>query len=128
MAISPSDMEALPVGLCRFQIEAADLAREIAPVRTLQAAACDQACAEAVPGTLCQAILLRDREPARAPFRAVTGRRAIPLTRPARLAPAPPCGHTRRCPKLAGRLFAQSGKQLLFHRMPGLNSQPVSFP
>jgi integrase len=79
MAISPSDMNSLLIGLCRFQIEAADLAREIAPTRTLQAAAYEQACAEAALGTLRQAILLRDREPARAPLRAVATRLGITL-------------------------------------------------
>jgi integrase len=79
MAISPSDMDALLVGLCRFQIEAADLAREIAPTRTLEAATYEQACAEAALGTLRQAILLRDREPARAPLQAVAARLGIAL-------------------------------------------------
>jgi hypothetical protein len=79
MAISPSDMDTLLVGLCRFQIEAADLAREIAPTRTLEAAAYEQACAEAALATLRQAILLRDREPARAPLRAVAARLGIAL-------------------------------------------------
>lgn len=79
MAISPSDMDALPVGLCRFQIEAADLAREIAPTRTLQATACEQACAEAALAALRQAILLRDREPARAPLRPVAKRLGLTL-------------------------------------------------
>ena len=79
MAISPSDMDTLLIGLCRFQIEAADLAREIAPTRTLEAAAYDQACAEAALGTLRQAILLRDRDPARAPLQAVAARLGIAL-------------------------------------------------
>lgn len=79
MAIAPSDMNCLLIGLCRSQIEAADLAREIAPTRTLQAAAYKQACAEAALATLRHAILLREREPARAPLRAVATRLGIAL-------------------------------------------------
>lgn len=79
MSIAPSEMENLLVGLCRFQIEAAELAREIAPARTLEVARYEQACAAAALDTLRQAILLRDREIARTPLRTVAARLGIAL-------------------------------------------------
>ncbi|MGC9418924.1 MAG: hypothetical protein ACP5EN_08110 [Rhodovulum sp.] len=79
MAIPPSEMETLVVALCHFQIEAADLAREIAPARALEAAAYEHSCAEAALASLRQAIFLRDREVARAPLRDAADRLGIVL-------------------------------------------------
>ncbi|MFZ7093993.1 tyrosine-type recombinase/integrase [Primorskyibacter sp. 2E233] len=79
MSISNAEMEMLLVSLCRFQIEAADLAREVAPARSLEAAEYEQACAEAALGTLRQAILLRDREIANAPLRMTADRLGVAL-------------------------------------------------
>ncbi|MBY6169809.1 hypothetical protein KUV73_10680 [Mameliella alba] len=79
MTMTPAEMESLLVSLCRFQIEAADLAREMAPARTLEAAHYEQACAEAALSTLRQAVLLRDRDIARGPLQATAQRLGIEL-------------------------------------------------
>lgn len=79
MAIAPDIMERLLTELCRFLIEAADLAREVAPARTAEAAAYEQACAQAAIDTLRQAIQHRDREAARQPLREVATRLGIAL-------------------------------------------------
>ncbi|MEO0750959.1 MAG: site-specific integrase [Pseudomonadota bacterium] len=79
MAITPAEMEHLLVALMRFQIEAADCARELAPSRTLEAARYEQDCATAALDTLRQAVFLRDREIARQPLRDVADRLGITL-------------------------------------------------
>ncbi|WP_424934559.1 hypothetical protein [Amaricoccus macauensis] len=72
MLIAPQTMETLLLGLCRFQIEVADLARELAPARTLEAARYEQACAMAALDTVRTAILCRDRDIARAPLSGIS--------------------------------------------------------
>ncbi|MBU2963050.1 tyrosine-type recombinase/integrase [Citreicella sp. C3M06] len=79
MAIAPDIMEKLLVELCRFLIEAADVAREMAPARTPEAAAYELACANAAVETLRHAIAIRDRERARNPLREVADRLGIAL-------------------------------------------------
>ncbi|WP_111430718.1 site-specific integrase [Rhodobacteraceae bacterium DSL-40] len=79
MPIAPQTMDTLLVGLCRFQIEAADLARELAPERTLDAARYEQACAMASLDTVRTAILCRNRDIARAPLREVATRLGVVL-------------------------------------------------
>ena len=79
MAIAPDIMDRLLVGLCRFLIEAADEAREMAPLRSADAAAYDFACANAAVETLRHAIVTRDREVARDPLRMVANRLGIKL-------------------------------------------------
>ncbi|MHA6345097.1 hypothetical protein [Roseivivax sp. CAU 1761] len=79
MAIAPDIMERLLVELCRFLIEAADVAREMQPQRTPEAAAFDLACANAAMATLRHAIATRDREKARHPLREVAQRLGVPL-------------------------------------------------
>ncbi|WP_177190346.1 site-specific integrase [Tranquillimonas rosea] len=79
MAIAPDIIERLLVELCRFLIEAADVAREMAPLRTPEVAAYDLACANAAVETLRHAIATRDRERARNPLREVAARLGIPL-------------------------------------------------
>lgn len=65
--------------LCRFLIEAADAAREVAPMRTPEVAAYDLACANAAVETLRHTIATRDREAARDPLRQVAERPGIAL-------------------------------------------------
>ncbi|WP_432254230.1 hypothetical protein [Limimaricola sp. AA108-03] len=79
MAIAPDIMERLLVELCRFLIEAADVAREMAPSRTPEVAAYELACANAAVETLRHAIASRDRERARQPLREVALRLGIAL-------------------------------------------------
>lgn len=79
MAIAPDIMERLLVELCRFLVEAADAVREMAPLRTPEAAAYDLACANAAVETLRHAIATRNREAARNPLRDVAARLGIPL-------------------------------------------------
>ncbi|WP_371060095.1 tyrosine-type recombinase/integrase [Rhodosalinus sp. 5P4] len=79
MAIAPDIMERLLVELCRFLIEAADAAREIAPQRSPEIAAYDLACANAAVETLRHAIAMRDRDIARNPLRDVAARLGITL-------------------------------------------------
>jgi hypothetical protein len=67
------------VELCRFLIEAADVARKMQPLRTPEAAAFDLACANAAMATLRHAIATRDREKARNPLREVARRLGVPL-------------------------------------------------
>jgi hypothetical protein len=77
MAIAPDIIERLLVELCRFLIEAADAAREVAPTRTPEVASYELACANAAVETLRQAIATRDREKARDPPREVAARLGI---------------------------------------------------
>ncbi|MCP1167672.1 hypothetical protein [Limimaricola litoreus] len=79
MAIAPEIMERLLVELCRFLIEAADAAREMAPMRTPEVAAYELACANAAVETLRHAIAMRDRDVARDPLRDVAARLGITL-------------------------------------------------
>ncbi|WP_412508257.1 hypothetical protein [Roseovarius sp. SYSU LYC5161] len=79
MAIPAQDMDTLVTALCRFQIEAADLARELAPTRSFEAATYEESCADAALATLRQAIFLRDREIARRPLRAAAERLGVDL-------------------------------------------------
>lgn len=79
MAIAPDIIEKLLVELCRFLIEAADLARETAPLRGLEAASYSQGCAIAAIETLRSAIHLRDRDLAREPLRGVAARLGLTL-------------------------------------------------
>jgi hypothetical protein len=79
MAIAPDIMERLLVELCRFLIEAADVGREMAPMRTPETAAYEMACANAAVETLRYAIAMRDREAARNPLREVAMRLGIAL-------------------------------------------------
>lgn len=72
--MAPDIMETLLVELCRFQIEADDLAREMAPARSPDRAEFEQRCDLAALDALRQAIFLRDREVARDPLRAVAAR------------------------------------------------------
>lgn len=79
MAIAPEIMDRLLVELCRCLVEASDLARELAPARSPEAAAYEHACGRAAIETLQQAIFLRDREIARNPLREVAARLGIAL-------------------------------------------------
>ena len=79
MPIGPETITKILTELCRFQIEAADLAREVAPQRTLEAATYEEACAAAALGTLRQAIALLDRSATREPLRQVAARLGIAL-------------------------------------------------
>ena len=79
MAIAPEIMDRLLVELCRFLIEAADLAREMAPVRTPELAAYELACANAAVDTLRHAFSTRNRDVARDPLRDVADRLGITL-------------------------------------------------
>lgn len=79
MAIAPDIMERLLVELCRFLIEAADVARETAPARSAETAAYELACANAAVDSLRTAIATRDREVARAPVQAVAARLGVTL-------------------------------------------------
>nr|WP_309502372.1 site-specific integrase [uncultured Roseovarius sp.] len=79
MTISPDIMERLLDGLSRFLIDAAEAAREAAPVRTPEVAAYEMQCANAAIETVRDAIRLRDREMARAPLQQVADRLGIPL-------------------------------------------------
>jgi hypothetical protein len=79
MAIAPDIIERLLMELCRFLIEAADAAREVAPIRTPEVAAYELACANAAVDTLRHAIATRDREKARNPLREVATRLGITL-------------------------------------------------
>ncbi len=79
MPIAPDIFERLLVELCRFLIESADLAREIAPARTPDVAAYELACANAATETLRQAIALRDRDIARQPLRDLAARLGVTL-------------------------------------------------
>lgn len=79
MAIAPNIIEKLLVELCRFLIEAADVAREIAPRRTPETAAYDMTCMNAAVETLRHAIACRDREVARGPLQQVAARLGIAL-------------------------------------------------
>lgn len=71
MGIPDEVAQAILVKLARFEIEAFDRARRIAPARSPEVAACDLAREAAVQDTLRRAIWLRDREVARAPLRHV---------------------------------------------------------
>lgn len=79
MAIAPDIMERLLVELCRFLIEAADVAREMAPPRTPEAAAFELNCANAAVATLRHAIATRDRSMAQSPLHEVAVRLGITL-------------------------------------------------
>ena len=79
MAIAPEIMDKLLVELCRFLIEAADVAREMAPVRTAELAAYELACANAAVETLRHALSTRNRDVARDPLREVAKRLGITL-------------------------------------------------
>lgn len=79
MPIGSDIMEKLLVELCRFLIGAAETAREMAPLRSLETAADELACANAATDTLRQAIFLRDREMARLPLQQVAVRLGVPL-------------------------------------------------
>ncbi len=74
MAIAPDAIEQLLTELCRFIIDAAEAAREIAPSRTPESAVYEMACAEAAISTVRHAISLRNREPARGPLQQVAQR------------------------------------------------------
>ncbi|WP_092081913.1 hypothetical protein [Poseidonocella sedimentorum] len=79
MAIALDIMERLLVELCRFLIEAADVAREMAPPRTPEAAAFELNCANAAVATLRHAIATRDRSMAQSPLHEVAVRLGITL-------------------------------------------------
>lgn len=79
MAIAPHTMECILTELCRFIIDAAEAAREIAPCRTPEVAAYELACANAAIDTLRHAISLRDRAPALEPLRHVAQNLGIVL-------------------------------------------------
>jgi len=79
MAIAPDIMDRLLVELCRFLIEAADVARETAPARSPDTAAYELACANAAMDSLRTAIATRDRDMARDPLRAVAARLGVTL-------------------------------------------------
>lgn len=79
MAIAPDIMDRLLVELCRFLIEAADVAREAAPARSFETAAYELACANAAVDSLRTAIATRDREMARDPLRDVAARLGVAL-------------------------------------------------
>jgi hypothetical protein len=79
MAIARDIMERLLVELCRFLIEAADVAREMAPIRTPEIAAYEMACTNAAVETLRHAIACRDREIARGPLRQVAAHFGVTL-------------------------------------------------
>ena len=72
--MAPDIMETLLVELCRFQIEAADLAREMAPARSPERAEYEQRCDLAALDALRRAVFQRDREVVRDPLRAVAAR------------------------------------------------------
>ena len=79
MGIAPEIIDSLLVELCRFLIEAADVARETAPARTPEVAAYEIACANAAIDSLRAAIATRNREPARDPLREVAARLGVAL-------------------------------------------------
>ncbi|MEX1234761.1 MAG: hypothetical protein WEB56_07225 [Roseovarius sp.] len=79
MAIAPEKIERLLVELCRFLVEAADAAREIAPLRTPEIATYELNCPNAAVETLRQAIVNRDRTLARDPLLAVATRLGVTL-------------------------------------------------
>ena len=79
MAIAPDIMERLLVELCRFLVEAADLAREIAPLRTPDIAAYELACANAAVEIMRQATTTRDRKMAQGPLRHVAARLGVTI-------------------------------------------------
>lgn len=79
MAIAPHTMESILTELCRFIIDAAEAAREIAPCRTPEVAAYELACVNAAIDTLRHAIAMRDRQPARGPLQEVAHRLGLPI-------------------------------------------------
>jgi hypothetical protein len=79
MAIAPHTMESILTELCRFIIDAAEAAREIAPCRTPELAAYELACVNAAIDTLRHAIAMRDRQPARGPLQEVAHRLGLPI-------------------------------------------------
>jgi hypothetical protein len=79
MAIAPHTMESILTELCRFIIDAAEAAREIAPCRTPELAAYELACVNATIDTLRHAIVMRDRQPARGPLQEVANRLGLVL-------------------------------------------------
>ena len=79
MGIAPEVMDSLLAELCRFLIEAADVARETAPARTPEVAAYEVACANAAIDSLRAAITTRNREPARDPLRDMAARLGLTL-------------------------------------------------
>jgi integrase len=79
MAIAPHTMESILTELCRFIIDAAEAAREIAPCRTPEVAAYELACVNAAIDTLRHAIAMRDRQSARGPLQEVANRLGLVL-------------------------------------------------
>ncbi|MEP3439872.1 MAG: hypothetical protein ABJN72_00170 [Sulfitobacter sp.] len=79
MAIAPHTMESILTELCRFIIDAAEAAREIAPCRTPEVAAYELACVNATIDALRHAIAMRDRQPARGPLQEVAHRLGLPI-------------------------------------------------
>ncbi|WP_353627848.1 site-specific integrase [Sulfitobacter sp. TCYB15] len=79
MAIAPHTMESILTELCRFIIDAAEAAREIAPCRTPEIAAYELACVNAAIDTLRHAIAMRDRQSARGPLQEVAHRLGLIL-------------------------------------------------
>ncbi|QCO55361.1 hypothetical protein EOK75_05975 [Pseudorhodobacter turbinis] len=79
MAIAPYTMESILTELCRFIIDAAEAAREIAPCRTPEVAAYELACVNAAIDTLRHAIAMRDRQSARGPLQEVANRLGLVL-------------------------------------------------
>jgi len=70
-SLSTEQAQTMLVTLARFEIEAFERARRIAPARSAEAAAFDLAREAATQETLRRALFLRDREVARAPLRNV---------------------------------------------------------
>ncbi|MBP1804217.1 DUF6538 domain-containing protein [Rubellimicrobium aerolatum] len=71
MGLSTEEARRMLMTLARFEIEAFERTRALAPTRSPEAAACDLARETATQETLRRALLLRDREVARAPLRHV---------------------------------------------------------
>ena len=79
MAIGPHIMANYLEELGCLLVEAHEVAREVVPQLTAEAAAFEAACSQAAIDTLRQGLSLRDREPARQPLREVAARLGVDL-------------------------------------------------
>ncbi|MDO5704787.1 MAG: hypothetical protein Q4G49_06875, partial [Paracoccus sp. (in: a-proteobacteria)] len=79
MPLDRATAELLLTDLVRFEIEASDRARAVAPFRPIEVAEAEAAREAALQATLRRAIFLRDRDVARAPLREVAARLGLEL-------------------------------------------------
>jgi hypothetical protein len=79
MALKPELIDGMLEALCRFQIDAAEAAREMAPTRSAEAIAYEARCGSAALDTLRSALACRDREIVRQPLRDVAARLGVVL-------------------------------------------------